>query len=61
MDQTLVRAYKDQERIRLAFEIVESLESLTFFRRGKNSPRTIILKLLQNMSTQIKRELEDIE
>jgi len=59
MEIEQVRLHKDQERIRIAFDIVETLESMIFFRGPDNTnPRILILRMLQKMSNRIKEELE---
>lgn len=58
----VVKLSKDQERIKVAFEAVESLESLVFY-RGKDStnPRIVILNLLQEMHRTTLREFSNLE
>lgn len=59
MTQDEVRLAKDQERIRLAYEIVESLESMIFYRGpDATNPRIQILRQLASMSTRVKAEME---
>jgi hypothetical protein len=53
-----VRLAKDQERIRLVYEIVESLESMVFYRGPDSSnPRIQILIQLTSMAVQVKSEM----
>ena len=59
MTQDEIRLAKDQERIRLAYEIVESLESMIFYRGADaTNPRIQILRQLASMSTRVKKEME---
>jgi hypothetical protein len=54
-----VRLAKDQERIRLAYEIIESLESMIFYRgRDSSNPRIQILRQLTDMASRVKVEME---
>lgn len=53
------RLIKDKERIRIAYNILEDIESIIFFRGPDNaSPRITVLKLLKQMNDRIKLELE---
>lgn len=61
LKRDVVRLAKDQERIRLAYVIIDEMESMIFFRGGDNAPRIRILKLLQSMSQQVKNELEIVD
>lgn len=54
----LVRLAKDQERIRLAFEVIESIESMLFYRgRDEDNPRIQILRKLKGMDARVRQEL----
>ena len=53
-----IRLAKDQERIRLAYEIVESLESMIFYRGPDSSNSRIqILRQLLDMASRVKIEM----
>lgn len=53
-----IRLAKDQERIRLAYEIIESLESMVFYRGAdRSNPRIQILIQLVAMAAQVKTEM----
>lgn len=59
MSRDLIRLAKDQERIRLAYEIVESLESMIFYRGSDaTNPRIQILRQLTSMASRVKVEME---
>lgn len=56
----LIRLAKDCERLRLAFEILETLESMIFYRGGDKAPRMRILALLQQMSAQARTGIDEL-
>ena len=62
LELKLTRLVKDQERIRIGFEIIESLESMIFYRgTDANNPRIQILVKLQQMSKSVLKELNDMK
>lgn len=56
----IVRLAKDQERIRIAFDTLECLESMVLFRGGDHGPRMQVMKLLKEMDRLIRQDFDDI-